>query len=74
MRADSACDTSRPLRYCLVYDPHPSTFSQFQKIEVKKPLHLEDAILASYYHNEVMIRFNYGPLCQLASIDLKIRV
>ncbi|XP_073391131.1 uncharacterized protein [Physcomitrium patens] len=53
MRADSACDTSRPLRYCLVYDPHPSTFSQFQKIEVKKPLHLEDAILASYYHNEI---------------------
>lgn len=50
MKADSACETSRPLRYCLLYDPHPSLISH--KIE-GKPLHLEDSILASYYHNEV---------------------
>lgn len=51
MKADSACETSRPLRYCLLYDPHPSNV--FHKIEGKRPLHLEDSILASYYHNEV---------------------
>jgi len=51
MKADSACETSRPLRYCLLYDPHPSLISH--KVEERRPLHLEDSILASYYHNEV---------------------
>ena len=53
MKADAACDTSRPLRYSILLDPHPSTLPVIEKLEKWKPLRLEDAILASYYHNEV---------------------
>ncbi|XP_024388949.1 uncharacterized protein [Physcomitrium patens] len=53
MKADGACETSRSLRYCLLYDPHPSIISSVHKVEGKKPLHLKDSILASYYHHEV---------------------
>lgn len=57
MKADGACETSRSLRYCLLYDPHPSIISSVHKVEGKKPLHLKDSILASYYHHEVRIHF-----------------
>lgn len=53
LKADVACKTSRPLRYCVLYDPHPSEITPIGNLEGKKSLHLEDAILASYYHNEV---------------------
>ena len=53
LKADVACKTSRPLRYCVLYDPHPSQITPIGNLEGKKTLHLEDAILASYYHNEV---------------------
>jgi hypothetical protein len=66
MKADSACETSRPLRYCLLYDPHPSLI--FHKIEGKRPLHLEDSILASYYHNEVVIRLTLARFFGLPAV------
>jgi hypothetical protein len=53
LKADAACDTSRPLRYSVLLDPQHSVLPAVEKLEGKKPLQLEDAILASYYHNEV---------------------
>ncbi len=52
LKADAACDTSRPLRYSVLLDPQHSVLPAVEKLEGKKPLQLEDAILASYYHNE----------------------
>lgn len=53
MKADAACETSRPLRYCILYDPHPSILCTIGELKGKRALRLEDAVLASYYHNEV---------------------
>lgn len=52
MKADAACDMSRPLRYSVLLDSHPSSIPVVEKLEGAKPLRLEDAILASYYHKE----------------------
>jgi len=53
MKADAACEISRPLRYSVLLDPHPSSIPVVDRLEGAKPLRLEDAILASYYHSEV---------------------
>lgn len=53
MKADAACELSRPLRYSVLLDSHPSSIPAVATMEDIKPLRLEDAILASYYHNEV---------------------
>lgn len=53
MKADAACDMSRPLRYSVLLDSHPSSIPVVEKLEGAKPLRLEDAILASYYHKEI---------------------
>ncbi|KAJ7532686.1 hypothetical protein O6H91_13G014400 [Diphasiastrum complanatum] len=53
MKADAPCENSRPLRYSTLLDSHPSSFPSIPKLEGKKQLKLQDAILASYYHNEV---------------------
>ncbi|CAM6101476.1 unnamed protein product [Calypogeia fissa] len=56
MKADACCEAGRPLRYSLSLDPHPQDFIPVTSPDVVKPLRLQDAILASYYHNEV--KFN----------------
>lgn len=53
MKADAACEISRPLRYSVLLDPHPSSIPTVDRLDGAKPLRLEDAILASYYHSEV---------------------
>lgn len=53
MKADAACEISRPLRYSVLLDPHPSSIPMVDRLEGVKPLRLEDAILSSYYHSEV---------------------
>lgn len=53
MKADAACEISRPLRYSVLLDPHPLSIPAVDRLEGAKPLRLEDAILASYHHNEV---------------------
>ena len=53
MKADAACEISRPLRYSVLLDPHPSSIPTVERLEGVKPLRLEDAILASFYHSEV---------------------
>ena len=57
MKADVACEISRPLRYSVLLDPHPSSIPTVDRLEGVKPLRLEDAILASYYHSEVSCLF-----------------
>ncbi|BBN04326.1 hypothetical protein MPTK1_3g03670 [Marchantia polymorpha subsp. ruderalis] len=51
MKADAPCDTSRPLRYSVLLDP--AILPEVSSAESGKSLRLQDAILASYYHNEV---------------------
>ncbi|KAL2634676.1 hypothetical protein R1flu_006155 [Riccia fluitans] len=53
MKADAPCDTSRPLRYSVLLDQHPALLREVSSVETGKSLRLQDAILASYYHNEV---------------------
>lgn len=54
MKADAPCDTSRPLRYSVLLDP--AILPEVSSAESGKSLRLQDAILASYYHNEVVAR------------------
>lgn len=53
LKADAACQNSRPLRYSVLLDPLPSSFPSVSRLGGRKPLHLKDAILVSYHHNEV---------------------
>lgn len=53
MKADAPCQNSRPLRYSVLLDPQPNSFPPVTRLGGGKPLNLKDAILASYYHNEV---------------------
>lgn len=53
MKADAPCQNSRPLRYSVRLDPQPSSFPAVAGLGGRKPLRLKDAVLASYYHNEV---------------------
>lgn len=53
MKADAPCQNSRPLRYSVLLDPQPNSFPPVTRLGGGKPLSLKDAVLASYYHNEV---------------------
>ena len=55
MKADACCEVGRPLRYSISLDPH--YIPEVKSPDVGKPLRLHDAILASYYHNEVRRAF-----------------
>lgn len=57
MKADACCESGRPLRYSISLDPHPLDLPEVSSPEVGK-LQLQDAILASYYHNEVREHFS----------------
>jgi hypothetical protein len=67
MKADAACEISRPLRYSVLLDPHPSSIPMVDRLEGVKPLRLEDAILASYYHSEVSSHALVDCLCECYS-------
>ncbi|XP_020240785.1 protein SCAI [Asparagus officinalis] len=53
LKADSSFMNMRPLRYCFAYDTHPDSLLSAVPFNGKRRLVLRDAILSSYYHNEV---------------------
>ncbi|XP_057453754.1 uncharacterized protein LOC130745481 isoform X2 [Lotus japonicus] len=54
LKADTAFTNIRPLRYSLVLDPHPDTLPQTSAAITKRSLKLQDAVLSSFHHNEVL--------------------
>ncbi|KAI4371872.1 hypothetical protein MLD38_010171 [Melastoma candidum] len=55
LKADTAFMNTRPLRYSLVLDPVPESLPRVTGSMVNRNLKLRDAILSSYYHNEVKL-------------------
>ncbi|KAM3275347.1 hypothetical protein ACQJBY_043977 [Aegilops geniculata] len=53
LKADSPFMNKRPLRYSYAFDPPPETLPTIPPTVKKRGLLLSDAILCSYYHNEV---------------------
>ncbi|MQL70536.1 hypothetical protein Taro_002830, partial [Colocasia esculenta] len=53
LKADVVVANSRPLRYCLLFDSHPSSHSYIARFHPKRALRLQQALLASYHRNEV---------------------
>lgn len=55
--ADAMFDDARPVRYSLLFDPHPMALptivGPYGKPGAPKLLKLREAILTSYHHNEV---------------------
>ncbi|KAL6557403.1 hypothetical protein OROMI_017753 [Orobanche minor] len=51
LKADTAFMNTRPLRYSVVLDHHPDSFSNL--MDAKRKLRLRDALLCSYHPNEV---------------------
>ena len=56
LKADTAFMNIRPLRYSLVLDLHPDFLPH---VATRRKLRLRDAILTSYYPNEVIILFSF---------------
>jgi hypothetical protein len=55
LKADSPFMNMRPLRYSYAFDPPPDNLPAVPPTVKKRGLLLSDAILCSYYHNEVML-------------------
>lgn len=53
LKADSPFMNMRPLRYSYAFDPPPETLPTIPPTVKKRGLLLSDAMLCSYYHNEV---------------------
>ncbi|KAF7065536.1 hypothetical protein CFC21_071630 [Triticum aestivum] len=53
LKADSPFMNKRPLRYSYAFDPPPEILPTIPPTVKKRGLLLSDAILCSYYHNEV---------------------
>ncbi|GJN34512.1 hypothetical protein PR202_gb23179 [Eleusine coracana subsp. coracana] len=53
LRADSPFMNMRPLRYSYAFDPPPDTLFTVPPSIKRRSLTLSDAVLCSYYHNEV---------------------
>lgn len=53
LKVDSSFMNMRPLRYSFVYDTHPDSVLNIVSCNGKRRLVLRDAILSSYYQNEV---------------------
>lgn len=54
LKADTAFMNIRPLRYSVVLDPHPDTLQHASPSITKRNLKLQDALLSSFHHNEVL--------------------
>ncbi|XP_020114827.1 protein SCAI isoform X2 [Ananas comosus] len=55
LKADTPFMNMRPLRYSFAFDPPPDTLPSVVPGGTKRSLALRDAVLCSYYHNEVKI-------------------
>ncbi|XP_042494935.1 protein SCAI-like isoform X1 [Macadamia integrifolia] len=53
LKADIAFINARPLRYCAIFDSHPTSLPYVARFHAKKVLKLKDALLMSYHWNEV---------------------
>lgn len=52
LKVDTAFMNIRPLRYCLLFDSHPSSVPRGARFQARN-LKLQDALLTSYRRNEV---------------------
>ncbi|CAN4126745.1 unnamed protein product [Withania somnifera] len=52
-RVHSPSPDARPLRYCALFDSHPSSCPYVARFHAKKVLKFRDALLTSYHKNEV---------------------
>ncbi|PHT31285.1 hypothetical protein CQW23_27622 [Capsicum baccatum] len=52
-RVHSPSPDARPLRYCALFDSHPSSRPYVARFHAKKVLKFRDALLTSYHKNEV---------------------
>ncbi|CAN4114873.1 unnamed protein product [Withania somnifera] len=52
-RVHSPTPDARPLRYCALFDSHPSSRPYVARFHAKKVLKVRDALLTSYHKNEV---------------------
>ncbi|XP_020083167.1 protein SCAI isoform X3 [Ananas comosus] len=53
LKADRAFTNSRPLRYNVLFDSHPSSLPYIARLHSRRVLRLQDALLTSYRRNEV---------------------
>ncbi|KAB5556475.1 hypothetical protein DKX38_007384 [Salix brachista] len=53
MEVDSAFTNVRPLRYCALFDSHPSSHPYLARFHARKIIKFRDALLTSYHKNEV---------------------
>lgn len=53
VKADTAFQNSRPLRYSVRLDLHPNSHPSVASLEGRQALKLRDVLLTSYHHNEI---------------------
>lgn len=53
LKADASYKISRPLRYNVMFDAHPTSFPYIARFHSTRVLRLQDALLTSYRRNEV---------------------
>lgn len=70
LKADVSSKISRPLRYNILFDAHPSSFPYIARFHANRVLRLRDALLASYRRNEVcwFLCFSRMNKCSLANL------
>lgn len=66
-RVDSPSPDARPLRYCALFDSHPSSRPYVARFHAKKVLKFRDALLTSYHKSEVSTTSSYFSV-QLCSV------
>ncbi|XP_042406438.1 protein SCAI-like [Zingiber officinale] len=55
LKADASSKISRPIRYNVLFDAHPTSFPCIARFHSTRVLRLQDAILTSYHRNEIKV-------------------
>ncbi|KAK8942191.1 hypothetical protein KSP40_PGU017823 [Platanthera guangdongensis] len=55
LKADTSFSNTRPLRYSLLFDSHPSSLPYIARLHKRRVLKFQDALLTSYHRNEIKI-------------------
>ncbi|ONK74137.1 uncharacterized protein A4U43_C03F3150 [Asparagus officinalis] len=53
LKLDASFLNTRPLRYNVLFDSHPSSIPYIKRFHARRALRLQDALLTSYHRNEV---------------------
>lgn len=53
LKVDATFLNTRPLRYNLLFDSHPSSLPSIKRFHARRALRLQEALLTSYHRNEV---------------------